>query len=75
VPAIWTVVTTFKRVQAAQRLSGQTPLNGWIGLVTYVVFWLVLWAYNPYLQNGLNGVWRAQAAQFTPESPPPLPPA
>ena len=75
VPAIWTVVTTFKRVQAAQRLSGQTPLNGWLGLVTYVVFWLVLWAYNPYMQNGLNGVWRAQAAQFTPESPPSLPPA
>src|SRR5918911_4214058 len=27
VPAIWTTVTTFRRVQAAQRLRGGTPLN------------------------------------------------
>ncbi len=27
------------------------------------------------LQDGLNGVWRAQAAQVTPEAPRPLPPA
>jgi hypothetical protein len=29
VPAIWTVVTTFQRIQAAQRLSGHSvPING-----------------------------------------------
>src|SRR6266508_4271384 len=33
VPAIWTIVTTFQRVQAAQRLTGQAPINGWIGLI------------------------------------------
>jgi hypothetical protein len=33
VPAIWTTVTTFQRVQAAQRLSGQTSINGWLGVV------------------------------------------
>ena len=73
VPAIWTMVTTFKRVQAAQRLSGQKPLNGWLGLLLYVVLFPFLLAYSPYMQDGLNDVWRAQAAQ-TPESPPPLPP-
>ena len=51
VPAIWTVVTTFKRVQAAQRLTGQPPINGWIGLILYVVFSP---AYQGYMQSGLN---------------------
>ena len=58
VPAIWTTVTTFQRVQAAQRLTGQSPLNGWIGLVLYVVITPAMWA---YMQSGLNGVWKAQA--------------
>jgi hypothetical protein len=57
VPAIWTTVTTFKRVQAAQRLTGQAPINGWLGLVLYVVISPALYA---YMQSGLNGGWRAQ---------------
>jgi hypothetical protein len=59
VPAIWTTITTFKRVQAAQRLTGETPLNGWIGLLLYV---LITPAYPAYMQSGLNGVWRRQAS-------------
>ena len=58
VPAIWTTVTTFQRVQAAQRLSGQQPLNGWLALVLYLVLSPAFYA---YMQSGLNGVWRAQA--------------
>ena len=58
VPAIWTIVTTFRRVQAAQRLTGQTPINGWLGLVLFVV---ITPAYYAYMQSGLNGVWEAQA--------------
>ena len=58
VPAIWTTVTTFKRVQAAQRLAGETPLNGWIGLILYLV---ISPAFYAYMQSGLNGVWKAQA--------------
>ena len=58
VPAIWTTVATFKRVQAAQRLTGQAPINGWLGLVLYIVISPALYA---YMQSGLNGVWRAQA--------------
>jgi hypothetical protein len=60
VPAIWTTVTTFQRVQAAQRLSGVSPtINGWIGLVLYLVISPALYA---YMQSGLNSVWSSQTA-------------
>jgi Domain of unknown function (DUF4234) len=65
VPAIWTTVTTFKRVQAAQRHAGLTPINGWLGLVLYVVLSPAFYA---YMQSGLNGVWKAQAV--SPETAP-----
>jgi hypothetical protein len=58
VPAIWSHVNTFKRVQAAQRLAGVEQLNGWIGLILYVV---ISPAFYAYMQSGLNNVWRAQA--------------
>jgi hypothetical protein len=57
VPAIWTTVTTFKRIQAAQKLTGLSPLNGWLGLVLYLVFSPAFYA---YMQSGLNNVWEAQ---------------
>jgi len=59
VPAIWTTVTTFQRIQAAQRLARELPINGWIGLLLYLVFSPALYA---YMQSGLNSVWKAQAA-------------
>ena len=59
VPAIWTTVTTFQRVQAAQRLTGADPINGWLGFVLYVVFSPALYG---YMQSGLNAVWPRQAA-------------
>ena len=63
VPAIWTTVTTFQRVQAAQRLNGQTQINGWLGIVLYIVISPVLYA---YMQSGLNSVWKAQASETAP---------
>jgi uncharacterized protein DUF4234 len=60
VPALWTTVTTFQRVQAAQRLTGGDPVNGWIALILYLVFSP---AYYAYLQSGLNGTWRAVGGQ------------
>lgn len=60
VPAIWTTITTFQRVQAAQKLAGQQPINGWLGLVLYLVFSP---AYIAYMQSGLNSVWEAQGAE------------
>ena len=56
VPAIWTTVTTFKRIQAAQRLTGQTSINGWLGLVIFLVISPVLVG---YMQSGLNSAWNA----------------
>jgi Domain of unknown function (DUF4234) len=60
VPAIWTTVTTFKRVQAAQRLNGETPINGWLGLVIVLVVSPVL---PGYMQSGLNAAWKAHAPE------------
>jgi hypothetical protein len=58
VPAIWTTFTTFGRIQKAQRRAGQTPINGWLGLVLWVV---ITPAFYAYMQSGLNSAWRAQA--------------
>ena len=52
-----------KLVQAAQRLTGQTPINGWLGLVLYLVISPAMYA---YMQSGLNGVWKAQATESEP---------
>ena len=56
VPAIWTTVTTFQRIQKAQRLVGEAPLNGWLGLLLLVV---ISPAFYGYMQSGLNSVWRS----------------
>ena len=55
VPALWTTVTTFQRVQKAQNLTGGNPINGWIGLVLYIVLSPAMYA---YMQSGLNNVWK-----------------
>ena len=59
VPALVSIFNGFKRVQAAQRLTGIEPINGWIGLILFLVFYPALMG---YMQSGLNPVWRAQAA-------------
>jgi magnesium-transporting ATPase (P-type) len=60
VPAVWTTVTTFKRIQALQRLTGETnPINGWIGLILAVVITPALYG---YMQSGLNSSWQAVQA-------------
>jgi hypothetical protein len=56
VPAIWTTVTTFQRIQNAQRLHHRLPVNGWLGLVLALVFSPALLA---YMQSGLNSAWSA----------------
>lgn len=54
VPALVSTYRGFKRVQAAQRLNGLEELNGWIGLVLYI---LLTPAFFAYVQSGLNNVW------------------
>ena len=66
VPAIWTTVTTFKRIQATQRVTGQSPINGWIGLILYLVFSPAFYA---YMQSGLNSTWKAQG-EVAPDAAP-----
>jgi Domain of unknown function (DUF4234) len=58
VPAVWTTVTTFQRIQAAQRLHRQVPINGWLGLVLAIVLSPALMG---YMQSGLNSAWSAAA--------------
>lgn len=63
VPAIMSLIGTFRRVQATQRLTASSePINGWIALVLVLV---VPPAFYAYLQSGLNPSWetlRAEAA-------------
>jgi Domain of unknown function (DUF4234) len=59
VPALVSFYNGFKRVQAAQRLTGIEPINGWIGLILFIIFYP---AFMGYIQSGLNPVWQAQAA-------------
>jgi uncharacterized membrane protein len=58
VPGVWTTVTTFQRIQAAQRLHRQVPVNGWLGLVLGLLLTPALIA---YMQSGLNSAWSAAA--------------
>lgn len=58
VPAVLSVINSFKRVQATQRLTGGgEPINGWLGLVLYLVISPAMFAYE---QSGLNKAWEAQ---------------
>jgi hypothetical protein len=60
VPALVSLYNGFKRVQALQRISGAgEPINGWLGLVLYLVISPALFA---YIQSGLNKAWQTQAA-------------
>jgi Domain of unknown function (DUF4234) len=61
VPGVWTVVTTFQRVQTAQRLYGRIPINGWLGLVLGLVLSPAMFA---YMQSGLNTAWAASATDL-----------
>lgn len=59
VPALVSTYRGFKRVQAAQRLNQLEPLNGWIGLILYIILTPAFFA---YVQSGLNGVWEKEKA-------------
>ena len=57
VPAVVSVINTFRRLQAAQRLTGvEPPANGWLALVMALLITPVFQAYE---QSELNKVWRS----------------
>jgi hypothetical protein len=60
VPAVVSLYNTFARTQAAARLTGAEPLNGWIALAFYLFLGI---GFPAYLQSGLNKVWGAQASE------------
>jgi hypothetical protein len=68
VPALVSYWRGAKRMQAASRVAGQEPLNGWIALLLFVVVSLGLWA---YMQVALNAIWRAEAEALPGEPAPP----
>src|SRR3954454_6066939 len=72
VPAVISVIHTFQRIQAAQRLSGIEPqANGWLGLIMALLISPVFYAYE---QAELNKAWRASTqAVAPPVSPEPAP--
>ena len=67
VPALVSIYRGFKRVQAAQRLMGSDPINGWIGLILFI---LITPAFYAYVQSGLNPVWERLAGSAEKEAAP-----
>ena len=68
VPALISYYRGTKRIQAAARIAGLEPVNGWLALLMYVLLAPVMWA---YLQVSLNSIWRADA--LGPDGPSALP--
>jgi hypothetical protein len=68
VPALVSYWRGTKRIQAAARVGGQEPLNGWIALVLFLVISPVLWA---YMQSELNKLWRVEAEPLPGQPAPP----
>ena len=56
------------RTQAAARIAGREPLNGWLALVLFVV---IPPGFCAYIQGELNEVWRGEADPLPGQ--PPLP--
>jgi hypothetical protein len=66
VPAVITLVNGTRRVQGAAKLSGKTPLSGWLALILYLVFSP---AFIAYLQSSLNEVWTTEADLLPGQAP------
>jgi hypothetical protein len=58
VPALITYWRGTKRIQAAAKLAGREPVNGWIALILYLVISIGFYA---YLQVALNQIWEQEA--------------
>jgi hypothetical protein len=68
VPTVWTITTTTRRIQKAQRLVGASEeMSGWIALVLWI-FTLGIGGII-YTQWGMNRIWETQpiVKYLTPE--------
>ena len=79
VPAILSIVNTYKRIKLSQELVGvpeSKAINGWVVLIGYLVISPVAYAVQ---QDGLNKVWEIDSGQTPAAAPaaaaPPAPPA
>jgi hypothetical protein len=70
IPALITYWRGTKRVMGASKVAGQTPLNGWIAIILYLIISPALWF---YIQSELNKVWQAEASPVEGELAPPTP--
>jgi hypothetical protein len=70
VPALITYWRGTKRVMGASKVAGQTPLNGWIAIILFIVLSPALWG---YVQSELNKVWQAETDPVEGELAPPGP--
>lgn len=62
IPPLWTLVTTCRRIQRADREMGRDDgLNGWIALLIYVVTLGIL--IHVYMQYQLNKAWQSDAME------------
>jgi hypothetical protein len=66
VPALMSYWRGTQRVQAAARVGGREPLNGWIALILYLFISVGFWA---YIQVSLNDLWRAEAELLPGQAP------
>ena len=66
VPPFVSFYRTFRRVEAAQELSGtRDRVNVWLGFALYIVGVVLLPVEVIYAQSELNRVWRADADRVT----------
>ncbi len=66
VPPLVSYYKGTQRMQAAARLTGAEPVNGWLALI---IFLLIGFVFAPYLQSSLNKVWDAQSGGAAPAIP------
>ncbi len=67
VPAIVSTIHTFRRVQAAQRLTAPARINGWLSLVLSILFGPALLGYTQSAMNrSLTAPTRATAEAIRP---------
>ena len=66
IPTIIAIYRFTRRAQAAQRLAGVEPLNGWLALILLLVFSP---AYDAYVQSEMNKAWAAEGGPVPIDEP------